>query len=669
MLIKIMKLKNFRQYLDETIEFATGKKNVTIVHGENGTGKTTLLQAFNWCFYGKSDLSYSEDMLLSKTIEQGMINNEQEEITVSIEFIHKDEFYLITRNQQVKMLGEKLHYEQSNLRLKYKTKKGVWEFYSEDLPENFIHRIFPESLASYFLFDGERIKHLGDNSIKGKNDMRTAVSNIMSLDTLSNARNHMKAVKKKIIEDYSISRGDIKAKKITDDIRKKEDKIDEIEEEQTENDKNLESYQGQVKDFSDKIKGFEEVKIIEVQRVDLESQIKVEKELRNISANNVRKEYYKNSTNYLASRLFNKAEEYLNKFELEDGIIEGISAKAIDQIIARKTCLCGKEVVEGEDIYIKLMALKEFLPPKSYGSMVNEFLSKINEAKVSCLDFNEKMRDLYKDYLAKKLIISNLDNEITKRTTYLKNYDVEAVRETENKLEDMKIKYDNSNIMKGSLKEELRLAKDDLKDLENKRDSILLSNEKNLIIKRREDAANELIDYFDEYLMEQEEIVRVHLTKLVENIFNSVLHKDYKIEIMENYKFNVKDGNGRDVPMSEGEKQVTSLSFITGIVNMAKDDKLSKKFREKIGYDIQEVYPVIMDSPFGSLDVEHRTKISDVVTTLTDQTILFASSSQWIGPVENTIKDRVGKEYELEYHSIIKNGEVQEYTKINKVEM
>ena len=50
MLLKSIKLVNFRQFINESIDFAEGKdgKNVTIILGENGTGKTTFAQAFFW---------------------------------------------------------------------------------------------------------------------------------------------------------------------------------------------------------------------------------------------------------------------------------------------------------------------------------------------------------------------------------------------------------------------------------------------------------------------------------------------------------------------------------------------------------------------------------------------------------------------------------------------
>ena len=54
MQIQSIILQNFGCYRDLTkIEFATGKKNVTIIEGEMGHGKSSLLNAFYWCLFDK----------------------------------------------------------------------------------------------------------------------------------------------------------------------------------------------------------------------------------------------------------------------------------------------------------------------------------------------------------------------------------------------------------------------------------------------------------------------------------------------------------------------------------------------------------------------------------------------------------------------------------------
>ena len=57
MRIEKLKLHNFRQFIDtQVIEFATEKdKNITVLIGDNTTGKTTLIRAFEWILYDKNE--------------------------------------------------------------------------------------------------------------------------------------------------------------------------------------------------------------------------------------------------------------------------------------------------------------------------------------------------------------------------------------------------------------------------------------------------------------------------------------------------------------------------------------------------------------------------------------------------------------------------------------
>ena len=66
MIIKSITIQNFRQYKNENkIEFSTDPdRNVTIILGVNTSGKTTIIQAFNWCLYETTSFK-SRDMLLN----------------------------------------------------------------------------------------------------------------------------------------------------------------------------------------------------------------------------------------------------------------------------------------------------------------------------------------------------------------------------------------------------------------------------------------------------------------------------------------------------------------------------------------------------------------------------------------------------------------------------
>ena len=67
MIIKQISLSNFRQYKEpQTIKFSCNKdKNVTVILGINTSGKTTLIQAFNWCLYETTSFK-TKDLLNSE---------------------------------------------------------------------------------------------------------------------------------------------------------------------------------------------------------------------------------------------------------------------------------------------------------------------------------------------------------------------------------------------------------------------------------------------------------------------------------------------------------------------------------------------------------------------------------------------------------------------------
>ena len=62
-------LCNFRQFYGKTPEIicASGKQNTTIIHGNNGAGKTTIMNAFTWVLYEKFSAAFAaETQLLNK---------------------------------------------------------------------------------------------------------------------------------------------------------------------------------------------------------------------------------------------------------------------------------------------------------------------------------------------------------------------------------------------------------------------------------------------------------------------------------------------------------------------------------------------------------------------------------------------------------------------------
>ena len=147
MLIKSLKLKNFRQFKgDININFSYDpQKNVTIILGDNTYGKTTLLQAFNWCFYKTVNFDHNPKFLLNYELSEEMLNGSTNIVSVEIVIIHENTEYGIIRKQEYKKInGKTVLANEIPLKVWYKNEKGN-QLSLDDSPETWINDILPNA--------------------------------------------------------------------------------------------------------------------------------------------------------------------------------------------------------------------------------------------------------------------------------------------------------------------------------------------------------------------------------------------------------------------------------------------------------------------------------------------------------------------------------------------
>lgn len=101
MLLQSIELKNFRQFVNEKIDFSTDPdRNVTLIIGENGTGKTTFAQAFFWCLYGTTE--FTDKNMINRVIVEKMTPDQNVTVSVDLKLKHGSADYEIIRTQEYK---------------------------------------------------------------------------------------------------------------------------------------------------------------------------------------------------------------------------------------------------------------------------------------------------------------------------------------------------------------------------------------------------------------------------------------------------------------------------------------------------------------------------------------------------------------------------------------
>ena len=188
MIIKRLRLNNFRQFKGETIvDFSCDKdKNVTVILGDNTYGKTTLLQAFNWCFYEKAILP-NKEVLINYDVYDEMNAGDFAFVEVEVTLIHGGKEQIISRKQKYKKVNDKIFSEEPKLSICNKSVDGQIEVLPAGYNnQNIIDQILPENLSGYFFFDTERV-----GTISESRDLTEAVKGLLGLKNLSEAKKHL----------------------------------------------------------------------------------------------------------------------------------------------------------------------------------------------------------------------------------------------------------------------------------------------------------------------------------------------------------------------------------------------------------------------------------------------------------------------------------------------
>ncbi|OPJ56115.1 AAA family ATPase [Clostridium chromiireducens] len=646
MILNRITLYNFRQFEGkQTIEFSKDpKKNVTIVKGENGAGKTTLLQAFMWCLYEKLDLP-NEESLLTTEIFNDMRINEKEDVWVEIIFTHKTREYILkrcyslekTKNKELKRVDKKVLFQ-------YKVRGKL-----KDIAPTELENIIPQDLATYFFFDGERIENLSKSNSKGRRDLSLAVRNMLGLDSISNGIKHTQKVLDNLDNDYNGNADDNIINKRSELIEKKE-KLKVKENEKKDIEQEIEAINDRLDLVLENLKSFDDLKGYENQRLILEKSIKNIDTSIQENKNDIRRINKDGFPNFIADKIVKIFKDKIQIKDMTDKGINGIDGTAIDCLINRGYCICGKEIKAGTKEFDCLIAQKEYQPPASLGVILNQFKERTEKNLKESKQFKERTDDKFKILETNIIKLEDANNELEDLSKKLLKLDY--AKELEKKRLEL-IQDKNDKVIGLELKkQDINNLKNEIENIETDIDKLSLHDEKNKIITIRKEYVKEVIKELQIFYDAREIKVRNSLNEKVNDIFKKLISSKHVIQMEEDYTFSVIDIDG-EVSTSQGQDILTSFAFISGIISLAKE--------KHDDIDINEQYPLIMDAPFAKLSKVHRKNVAMNLPNIAEQFILFTVDSQFEGDIEDNLVDRIGKEYEL-----IPITEGKKYTKIEE---
>ena len=653
MLIKSLKMENFRQFKGTTaVTFSCDPdKNVTIILGDNTFGKTTLLQAFNWCFYETVMFDNNPDFLLNLEVANGLNNGDSATVSVEICVIHNGVEYVITRSQQYMCSNKKVSGAQkSQVKVSYKQPDGQTESVRATEVKNVIENILPKDLSTYFFFDTERVR-----SISTRKDVSDAVKGLLGLSIMDSAIKHIgtKGNKKTVLGKlYGAmdTDGDKRARDALDMIQSSEAKREAIKEQLETCASQIKQYEVRKGQLDDILRDNQTTATLQKKKEDLERRLSAERSSLESTMGLFFKEFSKGSLQMFAQPLLGRAKDFLAATKIDDKGIRDLTAPTIRELIKRGRCICGAEICDGNDAYKHLMEELNYVPPESIGNTVRHYREKLNSFSRNADHTYASLTSRYQEIYRSKARIQEWDDELTDISVQIKGK--ENMKQYEVELTDVKKRLRELNDKKERLIRDDATLKNDIERYKKVYDSLVAVSGKNKETMLFIQYAEEILDWLSTTYKEKEAFIRDALETKVNHIFEQMYHGHRRVSIDQRYQVTLLTTiEDKEVAAgeSEGSNRVKSFAFIAGLVALAKEKLIANAGEE--GFNLSsEPYPLVMDAPFSNADETHTANISKVLPEIAEQVIMFVMQKDW-RYAEPVMASRVGKQYTLKKQS------------------
>lgn len=640
MIIKEVHLNNFRVYYGEnSINLEPDDRNVIIISGLNGYGKTTFLMAIVWCLFGEQmeeiDVLYKKEVTAQGNFTQYIVNclnkaaqrNAKNEFSVSVTLSD-----LLISDLPCSELKIKRTYNttaaKSVLQIFIKDENGESELGQEYSYENIIRKyILPKEIAKFFLFDAEKIESFIEFESKDYNERLTkAYSEVLGIKKFEVLKDEL-LIYSKNLKKQSASVEDKKELNIIEaDIKNLEADIEEIR-------RKIEYTENTIKQKKNELKGYQD-KLIEAGKFISEGELKSLREEENVLNNEV-------------DSLNEKFGDFLNLIPLVIAAnnLYNLSVQLEEENAAQKKAMKLENLEEKIELLLtELLDMRDTFEGtiqhkihQFYSDNVRKLIKKyFNEEKLSKeieilhnysqYEYSEFINDIQNLHEKFDQDFNNILNEFDSS-----NYKLSKVRK---KISDAEAKQKDE--LTNEIREKQFETADQIERLQREigQNETLLgnkSNEKNSKTKEREKLTRklEISKSLSMKYKKSENLIKI-ISEFIENLklekkksleenilisLNQILHEERFVDRVEvdlesgftDVKLYNEDGKIDKRLLSKGQQQIFANSLLMALV---KESNIE--------------FPVFIDSPLQKLDEKHVENILKYFyPNLSKQVIIF----------------------------------------------
>ena len=621
MRLESIKLRNFRQYKDAFIECPKTDEDDQIIVGKNGVGKTTLLNAINWCLYGDEPHSLSGD-------DRDIINyGESESNYAYVELrVSTDEkvFYTFKRTLQNNLI---------KFQVLLKDRGETRNFEGESANE-LVDDFVPKAIREFFFFDGEQLDNYFRNERTRNIEGRISIlSHIDILKRMSiNLNKKLNGIKKK-------------AGKLNNDI----DSIVQELEEETNNlndeknrvsaiDNDIKIAKSEIKRLNGILDGIPDINFLESEYNRLNSKLEDlnseldenENERRNLLLSSSHNLFLKDAFEYVLNDIENKRKDGQLPKDIDQEVIERSLSQGICEV-------CNRDLDENAISFLNAQ-LADYQLSSQQSKLLQSLESPLSILKKS-LDIYPKERDaLIKNYKRIKNDIKETDIEFKKIEKKYLEHDDEEIKRNYKKRENLKNILLNEEDKLIDAKSNVKVIENRIKDLNKQLSEAMEADLKTKELNKQKKLVAEsleLINFTMDQIMKDTKIEIEDFTRTVffdllwkkETFSDVIIDDSYNLKLIHSVTQSNVIGTA-----SAAERELLVLAFTLGV------HKIS-------GFSS----PLMIDTPLARVSDDHRLNFAKVLLEVSKikQIILLFTPAEFSEDVQGLLNSEYINKYQI----------------------
>ncbi len=650
-----LEVEDYRQYKgNQSIDLETSPdEHINVIEGQNGSGKSNVLNAITLCFYGEEthtesndDEGLESDPFINKKRLQELEPGESAQGYIEIklgkeepEYAFRRTFSTVRKEDAVEDEREEAQYNSSIGEIRLRQRFGGNDWRPNPNPENILREILPTHVHEYFLFDGEQL----DEFFKtGYTDhVRAAVLDVSHIELLNSAVDHLGKVQRDFESESSELGGDIqdlqeRKENASQELERLKNKRDRIQEE-------IETAEGKIDGIYDKLAGSadDDVREMQQRRVYLENRLDEQDEelveAKEVVGTSLAKAggvaYNADALSYAISEL----EDY----ESSENGIPGLTEELLIEIQSRGTCVCGTKLDKCESAREHIEDLlndrTENTQDAIEGRLRMERSLRKGESLISTL-----LDDLGELESIRTSVDEN-ETELSRISSQLEDEDIidnERAQELESRRREIQGRVSKMEREVGELEGKIKQQDQVVEERREEWKQAMREQDEHDLLVQQSEFIDEASDKLSEIKTEILEQVRTDTENRLERYYNDLIWKDedYNVALTEEYEVRLYGPDGRKNlgSLSAGERQVLALSFMAAL------SKIS-------GFSA----PVVIDTPLGRISSEPKQLIAQNVPEYLDDTqvTFLMTDVEYSEDVRAYISDEVANEYHLDYQN------------------